>query len=62
MTEDPFMEATIVRRCAAASCAWNEDGTCHAKEISIQVNRRGGMSCWNYTDAREERAENGKEE
>ena len=53
-------QVTIVRRCAAKRCAWNTDGSCLAREITITVNRRGYMSCWNYTDAeREEMREDG---
>lgn len=47
-------QVTVVRRCAAESCAWNDAGACRAREITITVNRRGGMSCWNYTDAERE--------
>ena len=52
---------TVVRWCAAENCAWNEKKQCMAREITIMVNRRGGMACWNYTDARE-REQNKKEE
>lgn len=53
---------TVVRWCAAKNCAWNQDGLCAAREISIHVNRYGGMSCWNFTDARDEREQNEKKE
>lgn len=46
-------QVTVVRKCAAESCAWNDGGACRAREITILVNRRGGMACWNYTDLKE---------
>lgn len=53
---------TVVRWCAAENCAWNEEKQCMAREITITVNRRGGMSCWNYTDALSSTEQNGKKE
>lgn len=49
MSSAPVMQLPVISNCAAESCAYNTDRTCHA--VAITVGGANSAACETYTSA-----------